>query len=69
MRTQNERRTGNDRRQIDLASAAPRDIERRRYKDQRSNALDETGIYKTETEERVDDYWERLHSIPSENFH
>lgn len=69
MRTLRERRTGNDRRQFDLASIAPRDIERRRDKDQRSNALDETAIYKTETAEREDDYWERLSNIPSENFH
>lgn len=69
MRAQHERRTGKDRRQFDLASIAPRDIERRRDKDQRSNALDEAAIYRTETTEREDDYWERLRSIPSENFH
>lgn len=69
MRTLRERRTGNDRRQFDVASIAPRDIERRREKDQRSNALDEAAIYKTETAEREDDYWERLRNIPSENFH
>ncbi|MFB0934740.1 MAG: hypothetical protein QMB52_03135 [Propionivibrio sp.] len=69
MRAQHERRTGKDRRQFDLASLAPRDIERRREQDQRSNALDETAIYKTAVAEREDDYWERLRSIPSENFH
>lgn len=69
MRTLRERRTGNDRRQLDLASIAPRDIERRRDKNQRSNALDESTIYKTETAEREDDYWESLRNIPSENFH
>ena len=69
MRAQHERRTGKDRRQFDLASITPRDIERRRDQDQRSNVLDETAIYKTAVAEREDDYWERLRSIPSENFH
>lgn len=69
MRTQHERRTGKDRRQFDLASLAPRDIERRRDKDQRTTPLDEAAIYKAEVVEREDDYWERLRSIPSENFH
>ncbi len=66
MRIQQEKRHGSDRRQTNLASIIPRDIDRRWKKDQRSGAVDESMIYRSD-EVESDDYWQRLFSIPSED--
>lgn len=64
MHALHENRTGRDRRQVDLPSRAPRDVERRWNRDQRTHAVDEEAIYDCDAG-IAEDYWESLFKIPT----